>query len=110
MENTVANEIFRQLGGNKFVVMTGCKNFAVDKNSLSMRIPKNKSKANYLKITLNGDDTYTMVFKKITLPRFNSKTMTFTEYKESVVKTFEHIYCDQLQELFTEVTWMYTSL
>lgn len=110
MENFVVNEILRQLGGNKFLVMTGCKNLVADKNSLTMDIPKNKSKANNLKITLNGDDTYTMIFKKVTKARFDTKKMIFVEAKETIIKTFEGIYFDMLQEIFTEVTWMYTSL
>ena len=50
--NIVAMEILKQLGGNKFLAMTGAKNLAYDDNSLNMKLPKNMSQANYLKITL----------------------------------------------------------
>ena len=47
---TVANTILNQLGGNQFLAMTGCKNLLGFENGLQMRIPKNGSKANFLKI------------------------------------------------------------
>ena len=106
----IANIILEQLGGNKFVVMTGAKHFKAIKNGLRMKIPKNKSKANSLDITLNYDDTYTMRFYRYVAPRLNSKTLMMSEEKLEEVKKFEGVYFDQLQELFTEVTGMYTRL
>ena len=44
----VAEEILRQLGGNRFRVMTGAKNFSGTDNSLRMRIGRNKTNANYM--------------------------------------------------------------
>lgn len=41
---TVANEILRQLGGNKFLVMTGANHLIGDTYSLSMKLPRNMSK------------------------------------------------------------------
>ena len=105
----IAQTILSQLGGNKFVAMTGAKNFFTNGNDLCFTIGKNMSKTNRVQITLNGDDTYTMTFKKFT-PERMKKDFTFTEAKVEVVKEYEHIYCDQLQELFTEVTGMYTHL
>ena len=35
---SVANEIYRTLGGHKFVVMTGAKNFIDLKNGIRMKI------------------------------------------------------------------------
>ena len=37
---TVANEILRQLGGNKFLIMTGANHLIRDTYSLSMKLPK----------------------------------------------------------------------
>ncbi len=104
--------ILQQLGGGKFVAMTGCNNFISRDNgkTLQMNIPRNHSKANRLWITLNSDDTYTMRFFRYTSCRFNTRTMKMYPEKITEVKTFEHIFFDQLQELFTEVTWMYTHL
>lgn len=110
----VAEIILSQLGGNKFIAMTGSKNFVAAGNTLRMTLAKNASKANRLYITLGSDDLYTMHFFKYTAGgwRVNHKAGTVTEKKEKIeeVKTFYGVYCDQLQELFTEVTKLYTSL
>lgn len=106
----VASKILDQLGGNKFIAMTGAKNFVSDGNTLRMTLPKNMSKANRLYITLENDDTYTMRFFKFTAGRLNKKTFEFTEDKITEVRTIEGVYFDMLQSLFTEVTGMYTHL
>lgn len=106
----VANTILQQLGGNKFIVMTGSKNFLSDGNTLRMHLAKNMSKANRLEITLDPDDTYTMRFYKYTAGRLNTKTFSFTEDKITEVYTIDGIYFDMLQEIFTNVTGMYTHL
>lgn len=107
---TVAEEIYNQLGGHRFTVMTGAKNFIADKYSLRMSIPKNASKANRLEITLTPMDTYTVRFYRYTPMRIDHKRGMVINEKVTEVKTFEDIYCFQLQELFTEVTGMYTRL
>ena len=80
-DNTVARTILEQLGGNKFLAMTGAKNLGFSKDSLSMHLPKNMSKANRLTIKLEWDDTYTMRFYRYSSPRLNHKTMTFSNEK-----------------------------
>jgi len=96
---TVAKTILEQLGGNKFRMMTGAKNFGARDNSLSMRIGRNSSNSNYLKITLNEMDTYDMKFCKLTR-KFEEKSVT--EYK--------NVYNDLMRGTFTAHTGMYTSL
>ncbi len=100
MTNTkqVATTILKQLGGNKFIAMTGAYNFVCDKNMLAMKLRRNSSKCNYLRITLTPMDVYKMEFISI---RGQSVKVKFS---------FEDIYCDQLQDIFVEVTGMYTKL
>ena len=95
----VAETILEQLGGNKFCMMTGAKNLGGTEDSLSMRIGRNSSNSNYLKITLNSMDTYDMEFAKLT--RMGEKK-SVTEYN--------NIYNDMLTDQFTAHTGMYTSL
>ena len=57
---SVAKEFLNQLGGNKFRVMTGAKNFMGFSEGLVMKIGRNSSNSNYLKITLNSMDLYDM--------------------------------------------------
>lgn len=106
---TVANTILMQLGGNKFIVCTGCNHFVGDNDSLRMRIGRNKSSANRLKITLTPADLYTMEFTRETMPHFDKK-MVWHEGKTKLIKKYEDVFFDQLQELFTEVTGLYTHL
>jgi hypothetical protein len=97
---TVATEILNQLGGRRFIAMTGSKNFVYDNYSLTMRLSRNRAGAQYLKIDLNGLDLYDMVFCS-----FDSKT------GEKIVKAeLKNIYCDGLRDSFTSVTGLYTSL
>lgn len=96
---TIANTILAQLGGNKFIVMTGSKNFIASKESLTMTLTKNKVKAKYLSVTLNSNDTYTMLFFGLNR---NLDRVTKSE------KT--GVYFDQLQSIFTEVTGLDTHL
>lgn len=94
----IAKTILNQLGGNRFIMMTGSKNFISKSNGLSMKLSRNKSGANYLNIELTPMDTYKMTFSSIR--SFNIKTK----------KELNGIYCDQLQEMFTYVTGLYTKL
>ena len=96
---SVAKTILEQLGGNKFRMMTGAKNFMGFTEGLVMKIGRNSSNSNYLKITLNSMDTYDMEFAKLT--RMGEKK-SVTEYN--------NIYCDMLTDQFTAHTGMYTSL
>lgn len=110
---TVGQTIYQQLGGGRFVAMTGAKYFLADDNKLRFRIGRNASKANKVVITLDPYDTYTMTFSKYTPYSFKiKKDGTFKETQESdkIIAEYEGIYCDQLQEIFTEVTGMYTRL
>ena len=106
----IADIILEQLGGNKFLAMTGANHLVSDGNTLRMNLPKNASKANRLWITLDADDTYTMNFFKFTAGRLNKKTFAWTEDKKVDVKEIKGVYCDMLQDIFTSVTGMYTHL
>lgn len=108
---SVAETILQQLGGQRFTAMIGSKNYLADGNSLRMTLAKNRSKANRLTITLDeATDTYRMHFYKYTAGRLNKKTFEWVPDKVVEVAEFDNVYCDMLQELFTQVTWMYTRL
>jgi hypothetical protein len=92
----VAKTILSQLGGKRFIMMTGSSNFIQLDNGLGMKLKRNTSKANYLRIKLTSMDDYLVEFVKIT-----AKDM-------KVVKTYEGVYCDQLEDIFTDATGLYT--
>ena len=95
----VARIIWEHLGGNKFRVMTGAKNLLNTGDGLAMKIGRNSSNSNYLKITLNSMDLYDMKFAKLT---------RMGELKS--VKEYDNVYNDSMVEVFEKHTGMYTKL
>lgn len=95
----VARIIYEQLGGNKFRVMTGAKNLLNTGDGLAMKIGRNSSNSNYLKITLNSMDLYDMKFCKLT-----------RKFEEKSVTEYSDVYNDMLTEVFEKHTGMYTKL
>lgn len=107
----IAETILTQLGGHRFIAMTGSKYFVpMQQGGLQFRIPRNASKANMVTITLNELDLYDVTFIKFTESKLDRKTYEFVDAKYETIKSFANVYFDQLQELFTEVTGMYTHL
>lgn len=130
---SIATTILQQLGGNKFIAMTGAKNFVSVKDGIRFSIGRNGSKANMVQITLKWDDTYTMQFWRkgsevnpyTILMKYADKGLSEDVFNETVkkatekatknaepkmLKEYDGIYCDQLQELFTEYTGLITKL
>lgn len=101
----VANTILQQLGGNRFIAMTGASNFVGSEKGLSFRMksrgicrPTNKS--NICRITLRGDDTYDMEFLNM-----NSRTLDMKD-----ISKHEGLYADMLCSIFTDETGLDTRL
>ena len=90
-DKTIAMTILHQLGGNRFIAMTGAKNLSCNNDALMFMFPKNKT----CWIILDEDDTYSMRFFKL-----NWKLI------DPLILVSEHhgIYCDQLQNIFTKQT------
>jgi len=98
--NTALNQLAQANNGiNRLVAMIGAKNFAKDENSVSFRFPsKARNKANYFKLILKVDDTYSAEFGYI-------RSMNYTVRSE-----VEGLYFDQLKEYFENETGLYLSL
>jgi hypothetical protein len=97
-----AEIIKQQLGGSRFALMTGAKDFMFDSKGsyLSFKIGSGaKGGINYVKVIYNkrGDD-YTMEF------------CTFRGLKVTVKHRVEGVYGDQLREIFTKYTGFYWDL
>ena len=100
----VAKEILRQLGGNKFIAMTGARNFVGSPNSLSFGIGRNSGGVTGVNIVLMPSDTYKVTFlgRMVQDPKLGMH--------RKVIEEVDDIYNDALQDVFTRVTGMYTSL
>ena len=94
----VAQTILSQLGGNKFIAMTGASNLGGTENSLSFKIGKNSKKVTHVRIELNANDLYDVKFFNIR--GTNIKT----------VSEFEDVYSENLVELFESETGLFTKL
>ena len=95
---SIAQTILEQLGGKRFIGMTGAKNFGDTGNGLAFQVPAKltKNKINAVKIELHPSDTYIVKFMRI-----GSSSL-------KVISTFEMIYCDQLEDLFERETGLLT--
>lgn len=104
-EVEMATTILNQLGGKRFVAMTGAKNFVGMPDGLRMDIGRNRSKANRLHISLDaGRDLYDVHFY---YHSFSQKTLEVTVKNE---QKFEGVEAEQLATLFEKVTGMYLAL
>jgi hypothetical protein len=97
-DSGVALTILQQLGGRRFIAMTGSHTFVDHHNALSMQLARNRSGATHLKITLTPADVYTMEFGKLRGSNYQ------------VLIRVEDVYAEQLQTAFTRVTGLDTHL
>ena len=95
-----AEQILNQLGGNKFVAITGAKVFTQGPGVLNFRLPSNfaNNGINHVRVVLESNDTYCVRFSKIR--GLNCKT----------IEECDGVYADGLRGLFTAVTGLETSL
>ncbi len=101
----IANTILSQLGGRKFLAMTGAKlayeALENDSVSLHIKLPKMaKSNINLVKVIYNhGTDLYSMKFLSM------KRDYTITEKK-----LIDVVYCDDLIPFFEQNTGLYCYL
>lgn len=95
-DTTVARTILTQLGGRRFCVMTGARNFLATADSLIFALPQNEKKIFKVVVRLTPMDLYTVEF-------WQKNTCAPSALENDV-------HCDKLQEVFTEHTGFYTCL
>jgi len=91
---TVAKIILEQLGGAHFVAMAGAKNFVSTEDSLTFEVGSNPKHVSHVRVTQTPDDLYAVTFFR----------------RGKAPQIMDSIYCDMLQEVFTENTGLYISL
>lgn len=87
MDNQIAATILRQIGGKRFVAMTGSHNFINLGNGLRMSLSRNKTSANRLEIIYDaGADLYNVRFYRLSFSRktFEVKSRTSRPMKVSI--------------------------
>ena len=102
MRMQIAKTILEQLGGQRFIAMTGAKNFMVIDNGLQFDLPRTrhfvKDGINKIQVHLDPTDTYTMM-------AFRQKGLN-----TDLLKDEGGLYWDMLQYTFTEFTGLDTHL
>ena len=90
------NTILNQLGGNKFIAMTGAACYS-DGNTLVAKF-KGSKVANIMYVTLNENDLYDV------------KICKFKGLDVKAVKEVNNAYADMLKTIFEQTTGLRTSL
>ena len=94
IEEFDANTLLQQLGGRKFMAMTGAKDFGSSSKSLQFKIGRNSKSISHVIITLKSSDLYDVEFIR----------MRGTSRK--VVKKVKGVYADMLPKIFKKYTGM----
>lgn len=93
----IARTIQHQLGGSRFVVMTGAKDFLALESGLQFMIPRTNN-IRKVRIILQNNDLYTVEYYSVHKAEAKLRSRT------------EDLYADQLQDNFTLATGLYTHL
>ena len=88
----IAQTILQQLGGNKFIAMTGAKNLGFTDKGLQMKIGRNAKGVTHVIIELTSMDLYDIEFVKV------------RAMKRTTIKKLKGIYADQLGKIFKKYT------
>jgi hypothetical protein len=99
MNNAIAKTILEQLGGNRFLAMTGAHSLTFEASSLTFKLPT-ISKVWAVKIELEPSDTYTVTAYK------RRRAPVYFEALEPV----GDVYAENLAAVFKSLTGLDTHL
>jgi hypothetical protein len=108
--------MLEQLGGNRFIAMTGAKDFVSSDNPqprLLMRLPSNltKRRGTHMEISLLPTDEYLLVFFKNKRNDWRSSAMgENTKPTRDIIDTAASVQVGELRRVFTRMTGLDTSL
>ena len=98
MDRKKAAVLLKQLGGNRFIAMTGAKGFAFSNKYMSFKIGRNSKGINFVRIGHNAKDLYDMEFGFVSTRGIKVK------------KKVKDVYADMLGTIFTKYTGMHVRL
>ena len=94
MDRKKAAIILKQIGGNRFIAMTGAKGFAFSDKYMSFKIGRNSKGINFVRIGHNAKDLYDMEFGFVSTKGIKVK------------KKVKDVYADMLGQIFKKYTGM----
>ena len=98
MDRKKAAVLLKQLGGNRFIAMTGAKGFAFSNKYMSFKIGRNSKGINFVRIGHNAKDLYDLEFGFVSVKGIKVK------------KKVKDVYADMLGQIFTKYTGMHVRL
>tara|TARA_R100000008_G_C3575401_1_gene164908 strand:- start:1479 stop:1808 length:330 start_codon:yes stop_codon:yes gene_type:complete len=81
--------LLKQLGGNRFIAMTGAKDFAFSDKYMSFKIGRNSKGINFVRIAHNSMDTYDMEFGFISMKGHKVKSKAKGIYADMLGQVFK---------------------
>jgi hypothetical protein len=100
----ITKMIARQMGGFTILGrMLGVHHFKDDNGTLEIKFPNKGLSPNYVRVTLDPSDTYSMEFGKLSIKK-DSPTLT---KKYSHRQVWTDVYSDMLVDVFESVTGLY---
>jgi hypothetical protein len=86
----VAEEIFRQLGGKRFALMTGARKFVAGKDGLVFRLPNRFARGgiNLVSIRLMPSDLYRVDFMRVRGGKVESVAVVNDVYADTLLEIF----------------------
>lgn len=100
-DRQVAQTILQQLGGQRFIAMTGARNLVFEKKCLYFRLPRANKGIKIVRIRLMPSDTYEVKFVK------QARSPSF---EETEVASYDDVYAENLRGVFEAETGLATSL
>ena len=91
MDRKKAAIILKQIGGNRFIAMTGAKGFAFSDKYMSFKIGRNSKGINFVRIGHNAKDLYDMEFGFVSTKGIKVK------------KKVKDVYADMLGQMFKNI-------
>jgi hypothetical protein len=92
-DTTVGEEILRQLGGNRFIAMTGARYVVAGPNQLSFKLPNGlaRDRISYVVIELRPDDTYYVRYGYIRKLSFIVRSSDMFVHAEDLARRFSAV-------------------
>ena len=94
MDRKKAAIILKQIGGNRFIAMTGAKGFTFSDKYMSFKIGRNSKGINFVRIGHNAMDTYDMEFGFVSVKGIKVK------------KNIKDVYADMSGQIFKKYIGM----
>jgi len=109
-KQVIAHKILDQLGGQRFLAMTGAKNLLAVEGGLTLKLPSHFAKdgINYVEIKLDGD-TYGLKFQAVRIVRGANGRIDMGASVRTVSET-SLVYAEALREVFENHTGLLLSL